>query len=171
MLHYAPFPHTLPVLSMLPDRAHWRRSGKKRGVPHVFCAHPEWLTARNTCTTPLPALGGPVNSYHNTPCHMTSVLKRTKNNNKEEETQEDSSSHGYLIHAVQRMCVFFLYQYYLNPIARLWRSHSQNPSTYLKSMFMLLLCIYVCKYIYLCVSVYTCFIVQNMYHCALYLSD
>ena len=68
------------------------------------------------------------------------------------------------------MCVFFLYQYYLNPIARLWRSHSQNPSTYLKSMFMLLLCIYVCKYIYLCVSVYTCFIVQNMYHCSLSLS-
>lgn len=34
-------------------------------------------------------------------------------------------------------------------------------------MFMLLLCIYVCKYIYLCVSVYTCFIVQNMYHCSL----
>lgn len=37
-------------------------------------------------------------------------------------------------------------------------------------MFMLLLCIYVCKYIYLCVSVYTCFIVQNMYHCSLSLS-
>lgn len=34
-------------------------------------------------------------------------------------------------------------------------------------MFMLFLCIYVCKYIYLCVSVYTCFIVQNMYHCSL----
>lgn len=36
---------------------------------------------------------------------------------------------------------------------------------------MLLLCIYVCKYIYLCVSVYTCFIVQNMYHGSLDLSD
>lgn len=171
MLHYALFPHMLCFSFILPDRAHWRRPRKKRGVPHVFCAHPEWLTARNTCTTPLPTLRGPVNSNHNTPCHMTSVLKRKKTNNKEEETQEDSSSHGCLIHAVQRMCVFLLYQYYLNPIARLWRSHSQNPSTYLKSMFMPLLCIYVCKYIYLCVSVYTCFIVQNMYHYALYLSD
>ena len=68
--------------SLLPDRAHWRRSGKKRGVPHVFCAHPEWLTARKTCTTPLPTLGGPVKSYHNTPLSDDKCPKEKKKTTK-----------------------------------------------------------------------------------------
>lgn len=45
--------------------------------------------------------------------------KKKKQQQRNEENQEGSSSRGCLIHAVQRMCVLFLYQYYLNPIARL----------------------------------------------------
>lgn len=78
--------HTLFLTSSFfpspPDWAHWGRSGKKRGVPHVFCAHPEWLTARKTCTTPLPNLGAPVNSYCKTSCHTTSVLKKRRRKKK-----------------------------------------------------------------------------------------
>lgn len=57
--------------------------------------------------------------------------------------QEGSSRPGCHIHAVQRMCVFLLYQYYLNLIAWLRRSHSQNPSTYLK-VYVYAVPVYIC---------------------------